>query len=232
MKPDPLDERDPELRASGLTTSQEVTQQEAQALTEPINPQLPDERVRKFNTPGFSRMRLDFDGPERMQMKLVHDTVTRRVKAEFADAYALMFKLWQVVREEELVEGKLTWRTGEDGQPIEDWSKLNLRQMERFIFQFTTRQFAWGQRREEAWAEAMFGKVTWEQAFSMAYENLPPKAKDTIEGRTARAKTLAKEDHFLALYLTYYSRKVDALVRSLEGIGQRLKDVFVASGGR
>jgi hypothetical protein len=75
----------------------------------------------------------------------------------------------------------------------------------------------------------MYAKVIWEQQFSSGYDDLPSGSKDTIEGRTARAKMVAAEDQFLAIFKTYYSRKADAIVRSMERLSQRIKDIHVAN---
>lgn len=226
-------------RASGQTVTEEVTQEQAAELDQRPSPELPDERERKFQKSGFSRMRLNWNEDQQSFVSLMHRTIDRRLMDNFSDAYELMWELYSVIREPVMHNGEpvrdsdglVQWKRTPTGQFVEDWSKLTIRERERFLYQLTTRLFTWEQRATEAWAESMYAKVTWEQTFAAGYDRLGD-GKDTIEGRTARGKLVAKEDHFLAIFMTYYSRKADALVRSLERLSQRLKDVHVANGGR
>jgi hypothetical protein len=231
-----------DTRASGKTAAEEVARDETAELDKQIEPQLPDERKRKFETPGMSRMPLNIDWSADQQMAItrMHRIIDDRVMREFKDAYALMFELFSVVREpimrngEQLLDqqGFVQWKTTPTGQFVEDWGQLKSSERERFLYQITTRLFAWEQRAAEAWAESMYSKVTWEMSFAAGYDDLGQGSKDTIEGRTAHGKLVARDDHFLAIFRTYYSRKVEALVRSMERISQRLKDVHLANGGR
>lgn len=228
------------VRASGKTPAEEVAHEEVKDLDQQINPELPDERERKFQTPGFSRMRMNFNEDQQSFLAMMHRTINRRLTENFGDAYDLMFELYTLIREPVMHDGKVVrdstglpqWKRSSSGQYIEDWSKLGMRERERFLYQLTTRLFIWEQRATEAWAESMYAKVTWELSFSAGYDQPGEGVKDTIEGRTARGKLVAKDDHFLAIFMTYYSRKAEALVRSLERLSIRLKDVHLANGGR
>jgi hypothetical protein len=231
---------DEKPRASGRTANEEVTREEGMLVDQQMEIELPDERERKFQTTGFSRLKLDFSDDARTVLTLMKKTVERQITRDFRDAYDLMFELFSVVREPVLVDGEpvidqhglVEWRTNESGQFIEDWTKLNGKQRERFLFQLTTRLVTWEQLAEDYWVDSMFAKVTWEQVFSEGYDTLLQGSKDTIEGRTARGKILAKEDHYLAIFKTFCSRKATDLVRSMERLSQRLKDVHLANGGR
>lgn len=217
-------------RASGRTAAEEVTREESEGLTEPVNPELPHERERRFNSPGFSRVKVDFSSEAGRFLGEMHQIIDKRMQTEYGDAFAILHELHTLIREPG--EGGERWRREPDGRFIEHWEKLTLSQMERFLFLLTTHLVIWEQKSEEAWAEAMFAKVTWEQMFAQGYEQLSDGSKDTIEGRTSRGKILAKDDHYLAIFRTYYSRKAQALVRSMERLSQRLKDVYQANNGR
>jgi hypothetical protein len=223
-------------RASGKTAAEETARDLGAELDKPIEPELPDERKRKFATAGQSRMRVDWRPEQRSELNQMHLVVQRRLTDNFADAFALLVELWSLVREPVRVDGevlrdKMTgmpeWRRTPSGGYIEDWGKLNVRERERFLYQLTTRLAIWEQRATEAWYESMYAKVTWEMSFSDGFERLEGTMKDTVEARTARGKLVAREDHFFAILSTYYSRKAEALVRSMERIAQRLKDIHV-----
>lgn len=225
-------------RASGKTANEEVTAEQAQELTEQPNVELPDERGRKFQTTGFSRMKTDWNAEQGQFVRIMHRNIDDQLKKTFADAYALQDELFILVRTPAMLngepivnpDGSIEWKRKQGtGDFEEDWGKLNAKERERFLYQITTRMFSWEQRAAEAWAESMYAKVLWEQQFSAGYDDLPQGSKDTIEGRTARAKMTAAEDQFLAIFKTYYSRKADAVVRSMERLSQRIKDIHVAN---
>lgn len=217
-------------RANGRTAAEEVTREQAEQLTETLDPELPDERARRFTAPGFAHVKIDFSSDAQQFLAAVHQTIDTRMQAEFGDAFAILHELHTLIREPG--EGAERWRREPDGRFVEHWEKLTLSQMERFLFLLTTHLVIWEQKAEEAWAEAMCAKVNWEQAFSQGYEQLPDGGKDTIEGRTSRGKILAKDDHYLAIFRTYYSRKAQRLTTSMERLSQRLKDVYQANKGR
>lgn len=229
---------DDRVRASGKTTNEEVTAEQAQELIEQPTVELPDERQRRFQTTGFSRMKTDWNSEQNQFVRIMHRTIDDQLKKAFADAFALQEELFLLVRTpamrngEPIInqDGSVEWKRKQGtGDFVEDWAKLNAPQRERFLYQITTRMFVWEQRAAEAWAESMYAKVLWEQQFSSGYDDLPSGSKDTIEGRTARAKMVAAEDQFLAIFRTYYSRKADAIVRSMERLNQRIKDIHVAN---
>lgn len=222
------------VRASGKEAADEVAREQGAELDQPIKPELPDERKRKFDTAGHSRMRIDWKPEQRRELSQHHNVVQRRLMDNFPDAFDLLVEIWNVVREPVMVNGEILrdpitqlpeWRQTPTGGFIEDWGKLTARERERFIYQLTTRLTIWEQRAQEAWYESMYAKVTWEMSFSDGFAQLDGGMKDTVEGRTARGKLVAREDHFFAILSTYYSRKAEALVRSLERISQRLKDI-------
>lgn len=224
------------VRASGKTAAEEVTRAESAELEKPVEPELPDERKRKFRTAGQSRMKIDWSPEQRAELAQHHRVVNRQLTDNFADAFALLIEIYTLVREPVKVNGEIVtdalgipeWRRTPSGGYVENWGNLNGKERERFLYQLTTRMVIWEQRATEAWYESMYAKVTWEMSFSDGFSKLEGGMKDTVESRTARGKLVAREDHFFAILCTYYSRKAEALVRSMQGISQRLKDIHVA----
>jgi hypothetical protein len=225
------------VRISGKTTSEEVTADQRDQLDEQINPELPDERERKFQRAGFSRPKMEWTPEQRLNIVSMHQAVNDRLLQTFEDAYRVMHELFELIREPVMVNGEVIrdrngnpeYRKTAAGLPVEDWGKLTSRERERFLYLITTRLFVWEQRATEAWAESMYAKVEWEMSFSDGFAKLEQGQKDTIEGRTAQGKLNAREDHYMAIFVTYYSRKADSLVRSMERLSQRLKDIHVAN---
>jgi hypothetical protein len=219
--------------STGETAGEEVVREESATFAEPASVQLPDERARKFRTTGFSRMRTDWGGEDRVMMNRVKLLVQKAYDSMFADAELMLYDLLNTVRDPirdehgELQpgpDGLPMWRRNASGSFVEDWSKLTMRERERFLFQFTTNLHLWEQRAADVWGEAMFAKALWEDAFAIGYESLEDK-RATIDDRTARARLESREEKYFALYVSILSRKADALVRTMTLLSQRIKDV-------
>lgn len=231
-------DRDQE-RSNGRTAGEEIIADHVKEADDTTAVELPDERQRRFVTPGFSRMRLGMSPEDRATMDRVHAVVNQKIDERYADAFAIKHELYDHVRERLVVDGRVVvdefglpeWKRSPSGMYVEDWSRLTSRNREHYLYLITTRLFEWGQRQAEDWAEAMFAKAQWEAAFAAGYESLEG-SKPTIGDRENRARTESKEARYFAIYVTYLSRKVDSLVKSMELLAQRLKDVHVSNGSR
>jgi hypothetical protein len=224
-----------QIRASGQTQSTEVAEEAAAALTEPVEDAvLPEERERIFQTPGFSRMRIDWRGDDAAMMQRIKSTVEGAILNHFADAYAVMNDLYDVVREPVVNEatgevavdqfGFVQHQRSPTGAFIEDWSRLTTRQREDFLYRITTALFAWEQRAADLWGEAMFAKAIWTERFATEYDR--PQGRATVEARTALANMGSAEDRYFAIFTSMLSRKADAVVRTMTLIAQRIKDTL------
>lgn len=221
------------VRASGETqASEEARQAGADAVVEPAAEDPGEEREIKFRTPGFSRIRTEWTPDDALVVLRVKGAVEERIISTFGDAFIVLHEVYDIVRTKQTNEegavvkdrfGFAMWERTQSGGFIEDWSKLGHKEREDFLFQITTRIFEWSQRATDAWTEAMLAKAQYEERFSIAYDE---PVKGTIEDRTAKGKMEAAEERYFAILLAAYSRKADALVRSLELLGQRLKDAM------
>jgi len=197
----------------------------------PDSPAADDEKApRKWRTPGFQRMRLDWTTEDHAILDRAKATADGRLLREFPDAYRILNRIYDVVR---------TVATGPDGEPQkdqfglavwkksqlggfeEDFTKLSLKEKEDFLFSITTHSFEWQQQAADSWGEAMLAKAQWEERFSIGFD---APASGTVEDRTAHGRLDARDERYFALFLSMYSRKADALVRSIELLAQRLKD--------
>lgn len=226
-------------RRSGMTAGEEIVAEHAKEFDETTSVEIPDERQRRFKSPGFARMRMGMSPEDRMVMDRVHSVVNTKIDDRYADAFAIMHELYDLVRERVVVGGKVQvddyglpeWKRTPTGMYVEDWSRLTGHDRERFLYLITTRLFEWGQRQSEDWAEAMFAKAQWEARFAVGYESLEG-SKPTIGDRENRARVESEEARYFAIYVTYLSRKADSVVKSMELLAQRLKDVHVSNGSR
>lgn len=191
---------------------------------------LPEERARSFRTPGFSRMRTDWRSEDKPIIQRAMAAVDGRILANFEDVYQVMYEIYDLVRtpltdEHGVIQtdqwGFTVWRKSASGSYEEDWSRLTLKEKERLLFTITTRIFEWSQRAAEAWGEAMFAKSQFEERYAVTFDE---PMSGTVDDRRAYANSHAADERYFAIFASYYSRRADALVRSMEMLGQRIKD--------
>lgn len=240
------------IRASGRVAADEAAAVEAGEIEQPVveddtgahkglqinlngGPVTRPEDARMSLTPSFSRMRTDWNAPDREVIQQMHKGAELLIQKNFGEVFDIMYEIYSLVREpvvdpqtSEVVcdaFGLPEWRK-EPGTNsfVEDWTKVGYREREMLLFKITTGVFRWTQRRDEIWAEALFARAGFEEAFAHGYQDLKGD-KATIDDRTARARALAAEHRYHAVYASYLSRRADSVVRSAELLGQRLKDV-------
>lgn len=190
------------------------------------------ERTLEHRTPGFRRIRTKWSGEDGQIVRHVLQLVESELVRDFADAYQLMNRLLEIVREPEHVNGEIKtdlhgftiWKRDEFGDFVEDWTKLGIKQRELFLFQLTTRLVAWEQQAADSWGEAMLSKATWEERFAKCFDD--PPGRLTVEDRTQKGRLGSMDERYFAITRSLYSRKAEALVRSMERLCQRLKDVM------
>jgi hypothetical protein len=222
-----------QTRGSGMKAAAEEAAEQVAKMDEPVD--IPDkdlDKLRRFRSPGFSRIRAEWSFEERTVVDMVTGTVERRIREVFADAFVIMDDLYAIVREPELdtegrprrgVDERPIYRRTANGDVVENWARLSVRQQEDFLFRITSRIYAWEQSAADAWAEAMLAKAMWEERFAIGYD---APMSGTIEDRTSRAKMDATDERYMAIVMSLYSRKADAMVRSMSLLAQRLKDVM------
>lgn len=223
-----------QVRDSGRTAAVEVAGEVGDELLKSVNPELPEDAQKKFRTPGFLRMRMEWRSEDRPVIDKARSAVEGTLIRSFEDAFQVINYVYDLVRTPEVDKttgevrtdnyGFTIWKKTPSGSYEEDWSRLTVRAKEELLFKITTALFAWQQDAANVWGEAMFAKAQWEEAFAIAYD---APMSGTIEDRTAVANIKAAEERYFAIFTSWYSRKADVLVRSLETLGQRIKDSMV-----
>lgn len=237
-----------QVKASGMTGADEAAREEAKSLLAPLEPSdtelaLPGgattrpEDVHTSMTPAFTRMRTDFNSPDREVVDQMRRAVDLLIQKHFAEVFDIFYQIYELVREQEVdtstghvktdEHGLPVWRRSPTGAYIEDWSKMTVAERERFLYQLTIGLFRWEQAAADLWGEAMFGRAQFEESFSHGFEELNGD-RPTIDDRTARARIRAAEHRYRSVYLSYLSRRADAVVRSAERLAQRIKDVHLS----
>lgn len=224
--------KSPEVRSSGMTPGQEEAAKGAKDLDQTVGPETNLERERRFQSPGFSRMRFTWRSQDYSIIKRAIDISDARIIDLFSDAYELMHEVYDFVRAAEVDTktgeikvdnfGFKVWKRTSTGGYDEDFTRLTNKQKEDFLFKITTRLFEWEQRAANLWLESMMAKGQWEEEFAFAFDTDP--GGKTIEDHTAYANRTVAEDKYFAIFQTALSRKADAIVRTMALLGQRIKD--------
>lgn len=220
-----------ERRASGRTTAEEITKEVSERADDPIDAQVtePGETDLKFDTPGFGRMRTDWRGDDLRVLRQVESAVNKLLWAEFWSLFVVQDEFQAVVRDPLMrpddptkplldEDGAQAWACDPvTGLPEEDWTRLTDRHRYHFQHQIVNMLFAWEQSAEKLRGRSLFAKAKWEELFASGFESLPAKTatKPTVEDREQRARRIAAQERYFAIFASSLSRRADALVRSM-----------------
>lgn len=220
-------------------TEEEFVRDEAQEAERPMEVEPHDDRTQEFSPRREGRMRHDLRQDDRDAVDGLRMIADRLMLERFGDAYVIINDLYEIVREpvfdpvtQEIQadeHGFTLWVRTETGGFVEDYSRLTGKEVKDFLFRITTRLFAWEQEAASIRGDAMYAKAIWEQALAEGYQDaraLP--GGRTVEDRTQHARRHAREDRFTGIFQTTLSWRADALVKSMNLLSQRLKDVLVA----
>lgn len=204
---------------------------EAGQRDEPVEVEIHEDRTRENRTPGFTRMVTDWNGQDRTVVQTLTTIIDREIRKDFGDAFEVRNEIHLVARTPILDEdgvvmqnefGDPLWERTQSGNFVEDWSGFGIKMREDFIFTIYGRMFDWEQRAQDGWGEAMFAKAQWEESFSVGFDM--PEGRLTVDDRTHKGRLYARQERYMAIMKALYSRKADAIVRTMGLLGQRLKD--------
>jgi hypothetical protein len=239
------EQRMTELRASGKTVGDEIAAEEAMnglgligekgelGLTGGVVGKLPED-LHSSMAPAWRRMDTSWTSPDHEILSQMRRAVDVMIKERFAECFELFYEINMLVREPIIDEASGEMQVDEFGLPEwqrtamgayrEDWSRLGYKERENFLYKLTVGLFRWEQRAVDLQGEALLGRAVFEEAFSHGYEARDD-SRATIEDRTARARVLAAEYRYRAVYMTYLSKRADAVCRSAERLALRLRDL-------
>lgn len=220
-----------ERRASGRLTSEEITKQVSDKADDPIDVSVtePGEVDFQFDTPGFGRIRVDWRGPEAQVIRKVEHGVAKVLWEEFWSLYVIQDEFQALVRDPLMrpddptkplldEDGQQAWaRDPVTGLPVEDWTRLTDYWRYHYQHQVMNALFGWEQSAEKLRGRSLFAKAKWEELFASGYESLPTisATRPTVDDREHRAKLVAAEERYFAVFVSTTSRRADALVKSM-----------------
>lgn len=216
----------PEISRQAHKAVEEAAKDADETLVAEVDP----ERTKETKTPGFSRMRVDWnphDVPVLASLRTIADGI---IIKQFADAYEIMESVYDLAREAEVDEetgeikvdrfGYKVWKRKPTGAYYEDFTKLTEAEIIDLLFRISTRLFDWKQRAAELWGDAMFAKAQWEEAMALGFDE--PKGNLTVDARTQKGRLYSREERYFAIFQSLVSRRADAVVDSMELLNLRL----------
>lgn len=215
-----------------------VIREESVEADQPMTVDPHDDRTHEFERVGLSRMRTEWSADDGDAVAGIHAIVEREMLLHFAGAYQVMNEIWDIVREPQInpttgeiltdEHGWPLWARTDIGSYVEDYTKLGHKEIEHFLFKITTQLFEWEQQAATLWGDAMFAKAIWEQALARGYRDARTSGSRTVEDRIQAARLSSGDDRLFGIFRTLISRHAEALVRSMNLLGQRMKDVLSA----
>ncbi len=193
--------------------------------------EIPPDREKDFGSGLLSRMKTSWTGEDAHTVALVRKQAEIDIRTIFRDAFGIMIDVYLEVRQPKVdSDGSLIldengleplWEEDGFGKIIENWNLLTDKKREQFIMEIVTVMVRTEQKAADLWGESQLAKAKWEDTFVEGFL----RSKGTNDARTNEGKAGAREDRYFAIYKSWVSRKADALVRSLERLCQRLKDI-------
>jgi hypothetical protein len=199
----------------------------------------PGDRTRKFTHTGLSRMKLEWPGADRDAIVVIKDEANKCVKQQFSGAFAVIEQIYKCVRrplaDDDGVlrvhdDGTPMWEKDEWGQPAEDWGLLDDNTRMRLRHSIVIRLFEWELLAVDQWAEAMYAKVNWEEAFAQGFLAMPGHqagGKPTIDDRTQFGHRHSNDARYFAVFKSAVSRRADAIVRSMIRLDRVLESTTI-----
>lgn len=218
-------------------TEEQIIRDESREADRLMEVEPHDDRTQEFTPRREGRMRHDFRPEDKDAIDGLRGIAERIMLERFGDAYVIINDLYEIVREpvvdpvtQEIQEdehGFTMWARTESGGYIEDYSRLTRSHVRDFLFRITVRLFAWEQEAASIRGDSMYAKAIWEQALAQGYQDARTGTGGrTVEDRTQTARRHAREDRFAGIFQTTLSWRADALVKSMNLLSQRLKDVL------
>jgi hypothetical protein len=200
---------------------------------QPLQPDLKPDRTRQFTNTNFSRMRTTWRDDQQPMMAVIQGEADRIIRTEFRVAFAVLDRIHKHVRIPMVngptgevlthADGSVRWKLDEYGVPEEEWELLtgDEKLCTGMLWTINTWLAEWELVAVKKWAEAMFAKVEWEQAFARGYKTLPGEqitGKPTIDDRTQTGHRVSADERYFAVFQSVLSRSADRVVESMTRI--------------
>lgn len=111
------------------------------------------------------------------------------------------------------------YQTYPDGTIMQDWGRVSTDELEKFVLNGSSEVYFAQQKLENNYAEAVFAKFTYDDAYDKAYTS---QLSGTIGDKTARAKRRTMDERWRALFKTLYHKRAKSEVDTFETFVRRV----------
>lgn len=165
------------------------------------------------------KIAIEMGEQDRADMEYILSEIDKQIAWEYAQAFALEGNLLAKVR----AQANGMWLQNPDGSFVEDWSRIDLKDMEKFIQAASSETFFASQKVINNYAEAVFAKYSYDDAYEDEYVAI---LHGTINDKTARAKRRTQKERWIALYKTLYYKRAKEVVDRLDAHVRRVERIY------
>lgn len=194
---------------------------EAPSVTEVMKP--PVEEAGVVEEKVDVRLSIEWEEEDRDAIDFIKKKIDEGIRREYAQVFAEEEHILQKVRIPNPPGSVPGWQRNPDGSYMEDWSRLTVKDMEEFIQAGSSEVFFSAQKSVNNYAEAVFAKFTYDDAYDQAYSS---QLSGTIGDKTARAKRRTQKERWLALFKSLYYKRSQEVVSNLESHVRRVERIY------
>lgn len=173
------------------------------------------------------KISVEWSEDERDAVEFIKANLEKRIYSDYQEAFILENNILSKVRTRLETPNGIVWATNPDGSVIEDWSRIDTKDLESFIQAASAEAFFASQRVIDGYAEAVFAKFTYDDAYDEAYSRI---LSGTIGDKTAKAKRETQRERWVALYRSLYYKKAKEVVDRLDAHVRRAERIYQERG--
>lgn len=169
------------------------------------------------------RLKVEWSEDEKADIDFIQQSIEERIRLDYAQAFAIEEQVLAKVRTPLPPGQGPGWARNMDGSYIEDWSRITPKEMESFVQAASSEAFFASQRVIDSYAEAVFAKFNYDDAYDEAYSGI---LTGTVSDKTAKAKRRTQKERWTALYRTLYYKRAKEVVDRLDAHVRRVERIY------
>lgn len=184
-------------------------------------PEIPDEKVVEPDI--RPRLSLELGEDDRRDLEYIESEIQRQILKDYAKAFSIESRMLEKVRVRRPAAAGGGYVTNPDGSYVEDWSQVTYHDMELFVQEASAWTFFLSQSVIDDYAEAVFAKYSYDDAYSDAYGAI---LTGTIADKQAKASRRTQKERWVALYKTLYFKRAKTVVDELDKHVRRVEGIM------
>lgn len=169
------------------------------------------------------RLAIEWEESDRDDLDFIQASIEKKLLKDYAQAFAMENHMLEKVRTPLPPGQGPGWVQNADGSYVEDWSRIGTKELEEFIQAASAEAFFASQRMIDGYAEAVFAKFAYEDAYDDKYASL---LTGTVGDKTAKAKRHTQKERWMALYKMLYYKKSKEVVDRLDQHVRRVERIY------